>query len=244
MQKLEILRLDHLVLDSANVEKALNFYDKLPGCSTGIEKGRGFVRIGLQKLNIHSFPPVLSPVAAMPGIGGQRFCLNFCGQEEPLREILAEKGIELQKDGQKIFICDTDNNIVELSCDAKEEKNIFNGIKSLVLPVEDIKRVAEFYSTFLGLANPDKGGGLRYNLKYGYIHLVYDQSRRGSGDFCLLAALPVKEIYKNWDSRNIIREIGLCDRSGALGPLISFYLRDPEGNLLELSNYKKEERWR
>src|SRR5918912_1604240 len=57
----------------------------------------------------------------------------------------------------------------------------------------------------------------------------------GSADVCLLADGPLEEVERELRAAGITVELGPVDRTGATGPLRSLYLRDPDGNLVELS---------
>jgi catechol 2,3-dioxygenase-like lactoylglutathione lyase family enzyme len=63
------------------------------------------------------------------------------------------------------------------------------------------------------------------------------QPTAGSGDLCFITNLPLIEVIKHLESCQILIEEGPIRRTGALGPIESVYLRDPDGNLLEISNY-------
>jgi catechol 2,3-dioxygenase-like lactoylglutathione lyase family enzyme len=59
----------------------------------------------------------------------------------------------------------------------------------------------------------------------------------GSGDFCLIAAVPLDEVIAHLKAEGIAIDTGPVSRRGALGPLRSIYLRDPDDNLVEVSEY-------
>jgi catechol 2,3-dioxygenase-like lactoylglutathione lyase family enzyme len=59
----------------------------------------------------------------------------------------------------------------------------------------------------------------------------------GSGDFCLIAAVPVEQVIAHLRAANIPVEAGPVPRRGALGALRSVYFRDPDGNLVEVAEY-------
>jgi len=48
---------------------------------------------------------------------------------------------------------------------------------------------------------------------------------------------PVADVMAELTSAGIPIEEGPVERTGAIGPILSCYLRDPDGNLIELSNY-------
>jgi len=59
----------------------------------------------------------------------------------------------------------------------------------------------------------------------------------GSGDFCLIAAVPLDDVIAHLQREQIAIEAGPVARRGALGALRSVYFRDPDGNLVEVSEY-------
>ena len=58
----------------------------------------------------------------------------------------------------------------------------------------------------------------------------------GTGNFCLLTEIPIDEVVAHLAAEGIAVEDGPGERVGATGPLLSVYFRDPDGNLVELSN--------
>ena len=58
----------------------------------------------------------------------------------------------------------------------------------------------------------------------------------GSADLCFVARTPMDQVIAHLGSCNVPIEDGPVPRSGALGPMISVYFRDPDGNLIEVSN--------
>jgi catechol 2,3-dioxygenase-like lactoylglutathione lyase family enzyme len=59
----------------------------------------------------------------------------------------------------------------------------------------------------------------------------------GSGDLCFIMDEPIAEVVTRLAEDGVVLEEGPVERTGATGPIMSCYLRDPDGNLLELSNY-------
>lgn len=59
----------------------------------------------------------------------------------------------------------------------------------------------------------------------------------GSADLCLIVDDPIDRVLEELADLAVPVEEGPVERTGATGPIISVYLRDPDHNLIELSNY-------
>lgn len=59
----------------------------------------------------------------------------------------------------------------------------------------------------------------------------------GSADLCLIAATPIPQVIDHLRALQVPIIEGPVARTGARGNLTSVYLRDPDGNLIEISNY-------
>jgi catechol 2,3-dioxygenase-like lactoylglutathione lyase family enzyme len=116
----------------------------------------------------------------------------------------------------------------------------------LVLTVRDVKATCDFYADVLGMRVTTFGEG-RIALEYGYqkinVHptggsarLVAAQPTPGSGDLCFLTHTPLTEWIARLKSRGVAIIDGPSRRAGAQGPIDSVYFRDPDGNLVEISN--------
>ncbi len=125
-----------------------------------------------------------------------------------------------------------------------------NRIDHLVLTVADIERTVEFYVRVLGMQRIEFAGG-RVALSCGTQKINLHQSGKefepkaqrvmpGSADLCFIADTPIDEVVEQLRRQNVDIIEGPVPRSGASGPIISVYLRDPDGNLLEVSNYRDE----
>ena len=116
----------------------------------------------------------------------------------------------------------------------------------LVLPVSDIDAIATFYTTYLGMEKRIFGDN-RVALHFGdqkiNLHPTgwdYEPKARvsiaGSADLCFI----VSERVESLQTKRVLRGVevieGPVDRTGATGRLRSIYIRDPDGNLIELSN--------
>ena len=64
--------------------------------------------------------------------------------------------------------------------------------------------------------------------------------KEGSADLCFIINTPLVEAKNYIESLGIKIEEGIVSRTGAIGEIESIYLRDPDKNLIELSNYKSK----
>jgi catechol 2,3-dioxygenase-like lactoylglutathione lyase family enzyme len=58
----------------------------------------------------------------------------------------------------------------------------------------------------------------------------------GSGDLCFITDVPLQRVQQHLAECGIVIVEGPVRKSGAEGPLNSLYIRDPDGNLVEISN--------
>ena len=116
----------------------------------------------------------------------------------------------------------------------------------LVLTVKDIEATCRFYTQVLGMKTVDFAAG-RKALKFGRQKINLHQQGQefepkaqqptaGSADLCLLTDMPIAEIIEQLKTSRVPIIVGPLERTGAEGPLLSIYLRDPDGNLLEIAN--------
>ena len=124
-------------------------------------------------------------------------------------------------------------------------------IDHIVLTVADIEATTRFYERALKLKRetfrgPD--GQTRHALTFGRQKInLQDRSTVtptkaarptfGSGDFCLIAAVPLDDVIVHLNAEDIALEAGPVPRRGAVGALRSVYFRDPDGNLVEVAEY-------
>ena len=59
----------------------------------------------------------------------------------------------------------------------------------------------------------------------------------GTADFCLVANRPLAEVIERLGQNGVPIEVGPVERMGARGRMMSVYFRDPDGNLIEVSEY-------
>ena len=117
----------------------------------------------------------------------------------------------------------------------------------LVLTVADVESAVDFYRRVLGM-RPETFGEGRRALRFGDQkinlhragHEFEPKATRpvpGSADLCFVTRTPLDEVRRHLAEQGVPIEEGPVRRTGALGPIESVYLRDPDGNLIELSNY-------
>lgn len=115
----------------------------------------------------------------------------------------------------------------------------------LVLTVADLDRTVAFYRDVLGMTEIDFEG--RKALGFGpskiNLHLAGHEFEPkaaaptpGSADVCLITLDPLDRVTAELAAHGVAVEEGPVARTGARGPLRSVYLRDPDGNLVEISN--------
>lgn len=122
-------------------------------------------------------------------------------------------------------------------------------IDHFVLTVRDMEATIHFYTTVLGMRLITFGEG-RKALGFGNqkinLHpyqgqanpsLVAETPTPGSADFCLITETPLTQVIAELKAHNVPILMGPMTRSGAIGPIQSVYFRDPDNNLVEVSNY-------
>lgn len=125
-----------------------------------------------------------------------------------------------------------------------------NRLDHLVLTVKDINKTADFYTQILGMEK-EIFKGTRVALKFGNqkinLHQLGNEFepkafniKDGSADLCFIIDTPLSEAKNHIESLGIKIIEGIVSRTGALGEIESIYLRDPDKNLIELSNYKSK----
>lgn len=119
-------------------------------------------------------------------------------------------------------------------------------IDHVVLTVADVDRTLAYYERVLGMTAVSFGDGRRA-LAFGDQKLNLHQAGRefepkalrptpGAIDLCLVTDVPLDQVAAHLRSESVAIEHGPVDKVGARGPLRSLYFRDPDGNLIEVSN--------
>jgi catechol 2,3-dioxygenase-like lactoylglutathione lyase family enzyme len=122
----------------------------------------------------------------------------------------------------------------------------------LVLTVADLTATCSFYTTVLGMQEISFGAG-RKALLFGNQKINLHQSGKeiepkanqavaGSADLCFISQTPVEQVLEELQAKGIpVLEGGVVERTGATGKIVSVYFRDPDLNLIEVSNYRSAE---
>ncbi len=125
---------------------------------------------------------------------------------------------------------------------------VLDRLDHLVLTVCDVEATCRFYQAALGMRREEFGAG-RVALHFGRqkinlhpypspVEIVAKDPRPGTADLCFVTETPIAAAAAHLESLDIEIEMGPIERSGAQGTLHSIYCRDPDGNLIEIANYK------
>jgi catechol 2,3-dioxygenase-like lactoylglutathione lyase family enzyme len=120
-------------------------------------------------------------------------------------------------------------------------------IDHFVLTVRDVARTIDFYRRVLGMEEVTFGEG-RKALRFGDQKINLHAADRpvdpnvrhatpGSADFCLVVDEDIDAVASRVRSAGASVILGPVARTGALGPMRSIYLYDPDENLVELASY-------
>jgi catechol 2,3-dioxygenase-like lactoylglutathione lyase family enzyme len=120
-------------------------------------------------------------------------------------------------------------------------------IDHIVLTVRDVDTTCAFYERVLMMRSVTFNGGRRA-LAFGEHKINLHQAGAefepkalrptpGSADFCLITDVPIADVIAHLGACGVEIVAGPVPKQGATGALVSVYLRDPDGNLVEISNY-------
>jgi catechol 2,3-dioxygenase-like lactoylglutathione lyase family enzyme len=119
----------------------------------------------------------------------------------------------------------------------------------LVLTVKSVPETVRFYTQVLGMRGMQfdaADGSRRWALMFGQSKINLHQAGRefepkaaqpatGTADICFLTDAPLGEWMAHLTTHQVDILEGPVKRSGATGPITSLYLRDPDGNLIEVA---------
>jgi len=122
-----------------------------------------------------------------------------------------------------------------------------NRLDHFVLTVKDLEVTVEFYEEILGMEKLVFGDN-RYALKFGQqkinLHELGNEFEpkahnvmSGSADLCFITDTPITEVMTHLSEHEVEITEGPVKRTGAVGDILSVYFRDPDSNLIEVSNY-------
>ncbi|GAA5631179.1 virulence protein STM3117 [Acinetobacter calcoaceticus] len=116
----------------------------------------------------------------------------------------------------------------------------------LVLTVANIETTCKFYQSALNFEVIHFGEN-RKALQFGTQKINLHQAGKefepkafrptaGSADLCFIAETPLNEVIAHLQAQQIEIIEGPVQRTGAMGKILSIYFRDPDQNLIEISN--------
>lgn len=117
----------------------------------------------------------------------------------------------------------------------------------LVLTVADIEATLAFYGDILGMRPVSFAGG-RHALAFGTQKINLHQKGHefepkaqhptpGGADLCFVATIGLDQVQARLRAKGVAIVEGPVARTGAVGPILSIYIRDPDHNLIEICNY-------
>ena len=125
------------------------------------------------------------------------------------------------------------------------------GIDHILLNINDMEKTISFYRDVMGMTvkefQPVDGGETRKSLSFGNqkinLHHVKSpykphakNSLSGTIEICFLSSTPLEKWESIFLKNGIEIEDGPVKKTGATGPIMSLYIRDPDKNLIEISN--------
>lgn len=117
-----------------------------------------------------------------------------------------------------------------------------------VLTTAQPDEIIRFYTEVLGMKLETFRNGQRLALKFGRqkinIHVKgkeYEPKAHAPGvgtlDFCFIASVPLQQVIDSLAKHKVAIIEGPCTKTGAMGDIRSVYFRDPDLNLVEVSEY-------
>jgi len=123
-------------------------------------------------------------------------------------------------------------------------------IDHLVLTAGNIDLTIEFYTTVLGMeleSSKDGRKALRFGMQKINLHKAGQEISPhakhplpGSADLCFITEASIQQVVKHLNSYGITILEGPVEKLGTTGPVMSIYIQDPDGNLIEISTHFKK----
>lgn len=124
----------------------------------------------------------------------------------------------------------------------------------IVLNVANVEDSATWYARVLGMKReemtPPSGGAPRVSMTFGRhkinlrpVNASQEEwftarvPRAGSDDLCFLTTTDPTRLADHLDACRVPIELGPVTKKGAMGAICSIYVRDPDGNLVEIASY-------
>ena len=122
-----------------------------------------------------------------------------------------------------------------------------SAIDHLVITTKDVEACLRFYTEMLGMKQKETNG--RFSLWFGSQKInIHTRPAEflpaavnplpGSLDLCFEIEDDMETLLVELKNKNALLVTGIVERNGAKGKMRSIYLRDPDGNLIELASYK------
>ena len=125
-------------------------------------------------------------------------------------------------------------------------------IDHVVITVKDLNKTIDFYTNILGMKlekflSSLNNNKIRYAVSFGSQKINIHEEKKpikpnalnpcsGSMDICFISKNKINDWVHHLVKKGINIEIGPEKKTGALGPILSIYIRDPDFNLIEISN--------
>ena len=120
-----------------------------------------------------------------------------------------------------------------------------DALDHIVLCVRDVPATIAFYGRVLGMEARQERPG-KWSLHFGANKISLQDAAAapsiardtvpGSGNFCLLTRTPMADVVAALNREGVAIVDGPGERAGAVGRILSVYFKDPDGNLVEVSN--------
>jgi catechol 2,3-dioxygenase-like lactoylglutathione lyase family enzyme len=120
-----------------------------------------------------------------------------------------------------------------------------DGFDHIVLCVKDVGKTVAFYQGILGMEAREERAG-KWSLHFGPSKIslqtpasappMAKNTIPGSGNFCVVTQTPIEDVAAHLRAHEIEILEGPAEKIGAVGKLMSVYFRDPDDNLVEISN--------